>query len=89
MFQIFLENLAYLLMVVLTTFGLRSQDKATIDKQVKNQKTFALVGYATLNYESSNGNGGFISATYNPIFVYKVNDKLSFNAELELEVEDS
>ncbi len=77
------------ILVVLTTFGLRAQDKATIDKQVKNQKTFALVGYATLNYESSNGNGGFISATYNPIFVYKVNDKLSFNAELELEVEDS
>lgn len=58
-------------------------------KQSKNQKAFALVGYATLNYESSNGDGGFVSATYNPIFLYKINNKLSFNAELELEVEDS
>jgi hypothetical protein len=58
-------------------------------KPSQNPKTFALVGYATLNYESSNGDAGFVSATYNPIFVYKVNDKLSFNAELELEVEDS
>ncbi len=56
--------------------------------QTKNQKTFAMVGYATLNYKSSDGNGGFVSATYNPIFVYKVNNKLSFNAELEFEVED-
>ena len=73
-------------------FGMTSlfaQNASTISKQVNNQKSFAAVGYGTLNYESSNGNGGFTSATFNPIFVYKVNDKLSFNAELEVEVEDS
>jgi len=78
-----------LLLFNLSWVIMQSQDKAIIDNLARNQKTFALVGYTTLNYESSNGDGGFISATYNPIFVYKVNDKLSFNAELEVEVEDS
>jgi len=53
-----------------------------------DHKTFAMVGYATLNYMSSNGDTGFVSATYNPIFLYRLNSKLSFNAELEFEVED-
>jgi hypothetical protein len=68
---------------------LAKRDSISNSKLSKNQKTFALVGYGTLNYESSNGDGGFVSATYNPIFLYKVNNKLSFNAELEVEVEDS
>jgi len=76
---------------LLLLFGMTSlyaQDVKTINKQVKNQKSFAAVGYATLNYESSGGHAGFTSATYNPIFVYKLNDKLSFNSELEVEVAD-
>ena len=53
-----------------------------------DHKTFAMVGYTTLNYESSSGNSGFVSATFNPILVYKINNKLSFNAEMEIEVQD-
>jgi hypothetical protein len=55
---------------------------------VDNQSKFAMVGYATANYFSKGGDGGFMSSTFNPIFVYKPTDKLSFNAELEIVVED-
>ena len=68
--------------------GFAQNSSTPLEQDLGDHKTFALVGYATLNYESSNGDSGFISATYNPIFVYKINSKLSFNAELEVEVED-
>jgi len=76
------------LLLFFTMTNLFAQDSSTISKQVKNQKSFAAVGYTTLNYVASGGQAGFTSATYNPIFVYKVNDKLSFNSELEVEVAD-
>jgi len=77
-------GLAIGLLFITNTFA---QDSQTIQKQVDNQKKFAMVGYATANYRSESGNGGFTSATFNPIFVYKVNDRLSFNAEMEIVVE--
>jgi len=67
---------------------IKAQDNGNTDNQAKDQKAFAMVGYATLNYRASGGESGFVSATYNPIFVYKINNKLSFNSELEIEVED-
>jgi len=76
----------YMFFGVTTLFA---QNDNTSNNQTKKQKSFAMVGYGTLGYESSGGNGGFTIATFNPIFVYKINDKLSFNAELEVEVEDS
>lgn len=82
--------LLFTIILLITAPFARAQNAATVDAQEKNQKAFAMVGYATLNYEtSSHGEKGFISATYNPIFIYKVNDKLSFNAEIEIEVQDS
>jgi len=78
----------FLLFLMAIVFSGFAQNSATQDKDLGSHKTFALVGYATLNYASSNGDSGFVSATYNPIFVYKVNNKLSFNAEMEIEVED-
>jgi hypothetical protein len=77
---------------MLLFFGAKSlfaQNTETIQKQVDNQKKIAVVGYATANYFSKGGNGGFISSTFNPIFVYRPTDRLSFNAELEVEVADA
>jgi len=75
---------------LLLFFGMTSlfaQDGA--GRQTKNQKKLAVVGYATANFRSVSGGGsGWVSSTYNPIFVYKPTDKLSFNAELEIVVED-
>jgi len=75
-------------LVLFVTWTTNAQDKEATSKLKKNQKSFALVGYGTLGYQSSGGDGGFTAATFHPIFVYKMNDKLSFKAELEIVVAD-
>lgn len=91
MFKIFQPKPLVLTLFLLITAPLvKAQDTSVVNEQARKQKAFAMVGYATLIYENTpHEESGFIGATFNPIFLYKVNEKISFNAELEIEVEDS
>jgi len=55
----------------------------------EGENGFHMAGYFTLNYQSVDGGGNdgrneFNKASFMPIFMYQMNDKISFEAELEI-----
>ncbi len=50
--------------------------------------SFLITGYATALYEDAQDENGTFEASFNPIFLWKLNDRLAFEAEVEFELED-
>ena len=48
---------------------------------------FLLAGYGAAGFTARHGHDSFFTASLNPIFLWKLNDRLLFEAELELELE--
>ena len=49
---------------------------------------FLLAGYGAAGFTAQHGHDPFFSASLNPIFLWKLSDRLLFEGELELELED-
>ena len=91
-------RLNILLLVVIYIFTnslIQAQTKEEIDalkreiaKYKPGQSTFLLRGYAHSGLEILDENSTFVGGSFNPIFLWKQSDKLLFESELELELED-
>lgn len=51
--------------------------------------SFLLTGYGSAGFTAQHGHDSFFSASFNPIFLWKLSDRLLFEGELELELEGS
>lgn len=72
----------------------KAQDNNDLQNQIEKFQAgthqFMVTGYGLTNFikpESQNGNSQF-ELSFNPIFLYKANDKLFFESEIEFELED-
>lgn len=62
---------------------LKSQVKETFPGSTK----FLLAGYGAAGFTAQHGHDSFFTASFNPIFLWKLSDRLLFEGELELELE--
>lgn len=60
--------------------------KARIGSVEPGTNRFLVTGYTTAGYSSRQGENRAFSANFNPIFLWKVNDRLFFQAEPEMEI---
>jgi hypothetical protein len=60
--------------------------KARIGNVEPGSNRFLVTGYTTAGYGSRQGENRAFSANFNPIFLWKVNDRLFFQAEPEMEI---
>lgn len=76
-----------------SAMAMASDDIASLQQQIDGLKkeiaagnnNFHLAGYSKLEYQSvDKGDDGFNKASFSPIFMYQMNDKLSFEAELNI-----
>ena len=49
--------------------------------------SFLLTGYGAAGFTAQHGHDSFFTASFNPIFLWKLSDRLLFEGELELELE--
>jgi hypothetical protein len=68
------------------------QELDTLKTQVKEtfpgSTKFLVAGYGTATFESKSGEDPFFDATFNAFFLWKLNDRLLFEGEVEFEFED-
>jgi len=69
--------------------SLQQQINALTKDASEGENGFHMAGYFTLNYQSVDGGNydgrnDFNKASFMPIFMYQMNDKISFEAELEI-----
>ena len=50
---------------------------------------FLLAGYGAAGFTSQHGHDSFFTASFNPIFLWKLSDRILFEGELEMELEGS
>lgn len=62
---------------------LKSHVKETFPGSTK----FLLAGYGAAGFTAQHGHDSFFTASFNPIFLWKLSDRLLFEGELELELE--
>ena len=62
---------------------LKHQVKETFPGSTK----FLLAGYAAAGFTAQRGHDSFFTASFNPIFLWKLSDRLLFEGEIELELE--
>ena len=62
---------------------LKHQVKETFPGSTK----FLLTGYAAAGFTAQRGHDSFFTASFNPIFLWKLSDRLLFEGEIELELE--
>ncbi len=60
--------------------------KVRIGNAEPGSNRFLVTGYATAGYGQSQGENRAFSASFNPIFLWKINDRLFFQAEPEMEI---
>jgi hypothetical protein len=67
------------------------QEVETLKAQVKEtfpgSTKFLLAGYGTAGFTAQSGSDPFFTAAFNPIFLWKLSDRLFFEAEMELQLE--
>ena len=67
-----------------------SNDPLSLSRYVFPGDTrFLLTGYGSAGFESLNHNDAAFNAQFNPLFLWKISDRLLFEGELELELEDN
>ncbi len=68
------------------------EELKTLKEQVEEVRpgltNFVLTGYGFGNFTDTEGSDSKFTAGFNPIFLWKLNDQLLFEGELELELED-
>ena len=93
----FYKFLSMILILALFSFHsyINAQSKEeteALKKEIMSLKpgtsTFLLRGYAHSGLEILEDNSTFVGGSFNPIFLWKQSDKLLFESELELELED-
>lgn len=75
-----------LILLCLMSIQLFAQNdtSATYPPTLDNNVKFKLSGYSFFNYaKPSDDNGGFVEATFSPIFTWRPSDKLFFQTEVE------
>lgn len=78
-----------------TTLGAAEPTKASTDPLslgryvFPGSTRFLLTGYGSAGFESLRHNDPAFNAQFNPLFLWKLSDRLLFEGELELELEDS
>ena len=67
------------------------QEVETLKTQVKEtfpgSTKFLVAGYGTAGFTALSGEDPFFTAAFNPIFLWKLSDRLFFEAEIELQLE--
>src|ERR1700694_1445892 len=67
------------------------QEVETLKTQVKETfpgtTKFLVAGYGTAGFTARSGEDPFFTAAFNPIFLWKLSDRLFFEAEIELQLE--
>jgi cell division protein FtsB len=61
--------------------------KTEVHETLPGTTNFLLAGYGTAGFTARSGEDPFFTATFNPIFLWKLSDRLLFEGELELELE--
>jgi hypothetical protein len=65
--------------------SLRSQ----VDATSPGTTGFLFTGYATIDFKNVQGDNSTFGASFNPIFLWKLEDNILFSAELEIELENN
>lgn len=69
--------------------AVKSGDAFTLSRYVfPGSSRFNLSGYGSAGFEALRHSDAAFNAQFNPLFLWKINDKLVFEGELELELED-
>ena len=61
--------------------------KGRVKETFPGSTKFLLAGYGTAGFTARSGSDPFFTATFNPIFLWKMSDRLLFEGEIELELE--
>lgn len=92
-----MKNIRFILFSIITLiFCFASQnlpqDNADLQSQIQKFQSgshqFMVTGYALTNFIKPQNEPSQFETGFNPIFLYKANDRLFFEAEIELEIED-
>ncbi len=87
-----LRNLMMMLVVVSLVSVAAGQDVSTLQQEVDALKPrlsrFLLRGYAHSGFEKFEEGSSFVGGSFNPIFLWQQSDRLLFEGELEVELED-
>ena len=92
-----MKNIRFILFSIITLiFCFASQSlpqdntdlKSQIQKFQSGSHQFMVTGYALTNFIKPQNEPSQFETGFNPIFLYKANDRLFFEAEIELEIED-
>ena len=92
-----MKNIRFILFSIITLiFCFASQNlpqdntdlKSQIQKFQSGSHQFMVTGYALTNFIKPQNEPSQFETGFNPIFLYKANDRLFFEAEIELEIED-
>lgn len=62
--------------------------KSEVKGLIPGSTEFLITGYATSTFTARSGQDPFFDASFNPIFLWKLSNRLFFQGELELEFED-
>ncbi|KAA3616790.1 MAG: hypothetical protein D8M58_17445 [Calditrichaeota bacterium] len=77
------------LIIITSIWGQNTDDlKKKIDRVQPGDSRFLLRGYAHSGLEVLDDESSFVGGSFNPIFLWQQSDRLLFEAELELELED-
>ncbi len=86
------NKLVGVVMVMALLGPLDAQDSATLQQEVDALKPrlsrFLLRGYAHSGFEKFEEGSSFVGGSFNPIFLWQQSDRLLFEAELEVELEN-
>jgi hypothetical protein len=61
--------------------------KHQVKETVPGSTQFLIAGYGAAGFTAQHGHDSFFTASFNPIFLWKISDRLLFEGELELELE--
>lgn len=61
--------------------------KHQVHESFPGSTKFLLAGYGAAGFTAQHGHNPFFSASFNPIFLWKLSDRLLFEGEIELELE--
>lgn len=75
-----------LMMVLFLTHPVPGQENTP--GNVSGKTNFLLGGYGFVNFENEDGSPSNFEPGFNPIFLWKVNDRVFFEGEVEFELED-
>ena len=63
--------------------------KGKVHETLPGTTNFLLTGYGAAGFTAQRGHDSFFTASFNPIFLWKLSDRILFEGEIELELEGS